>query len=74
MVESTGQYGASQPLAVVPYSSALALIFALVQHVVPLRLQWPLAQLFPVAWAGRFGLVLGLSFLDIYGKNDVNIV
>jgi hypothetical protein len=29
--------------------------FALVQHVVPLCLGWPLAQLFPAAWAGGAG-------------------
>jgi hypothetical protein len=27
-------------------------VFSLVQHVAPSCLQWPLAQLFPAAWAG----------------------
>jgi hypothetical protein len=32
--------------------NVFVLIFTLVQHVAPLCLQWPLAQLFPAAWAG----------------------
>jgi len=40
------------------------LIFALVQQVVPLCLQWPLAQLFPATWTGS---MLSLSFFDVYG-------
>jgi hypothetical protein len=35
--------------------------FALVQHVAPLCLHSPLAQLFPSGWA-----VLSLIFLDVY--------
>jgi len=31
------------------------LIFALVRHVTPLYMQWPLAQLFPGAWASSIG-------------------
>jgi len=37
--------------------------FALVQHVTPLRLEWPLVQLFPTAWAGstaQFSVYLSL--------------
>ncbi len=39
--------------------------FALVQHVAPLCLQWPLAQLFPAAWA-RAGIMGQYSFLYVY--------
>jgi hypothetical protein len=38
--------------------NVIVLTFALVQHVMPLCLLWPLAQLFPVAWAGTTGQLL----------------
>jgi hypothetical protein len=44
-------------------------IFALIQHVAPLCLQWPLAQTFPVAWTGSTETVLSISFLDVYDTN-----
>jgi hypothetical protein len=33
----------------------MGMFFALVKHVVPLCLQWPLAQLFSAAWASDIG-------------------
>ncbi len=45
--------------------------FALVQHVVPLWLKWPMAQLFPAAWADSIGQY-GISFLDVYVLNTHN--
>jgi hypothetical protein len=42
-------------------------IFALVEHVAPMCLQWPLGQLFIAAWAGRKRPVLSLSFFDANG-------
>jgi hypothetical protein len=39
------------------------LIFAFVHNVVPLSVQWPLAQLFPADWAGGMGAVFTLFFL-----------
>jgi hypothetical protein len=42
----------------------MGFFFALVQHILPLSLQWPIVQLFPAARAGS--PVLRLSFIDVY--------
>ncbi len=39
---------------------------ALVQHVAPLCLQWPLAQLFPAAWA--VSMSQSSAYLYVYAK------
>ncbi len=41
------------------------LLFTLVQHVAPLCLHWPLAQLFSAVWPGSTDQGLSLSFLDV---------
>jgi hypothetical protein len=46
------------------WASAQSIFFG-VYDVAPLCLQWPLAQLFPAAWAGDMGQMLSLSFIDV---------